>query len=126
MKVTKRDGQIVDFNPDKTKIAISNCLSQLGYSNADVEQVFKAVMDRIEEEEKESISVETIQDLVETSLMDLSYYSAAKSFILYRKNHEAIRDYVRKKTNFIAKYKESTNTANATVDDNSNVANKNI
>lgn len=126
MRVTKRDGQIVDFNPDKIKIAINNCLSQLEYSNADVEQVFKAVMDRIEEEERENISVETIQDLVETSLMDLSYYSAAKSFILYRKNHEAIRDYVRKKTDFIAKYKESSNTANATVDDNSNVANKNI
>ena len=47
MKVTKRDGQIVDFNPDKIKIAISNCLSQLGYSNADVEQVFKAVIGRI-------------------------------------------------------------------------------
>ena len=126
MKVTKRDGQVVNFNPDKIKIAINNCLSQLGYSNADVEQVFKAVMDRIEEEEMENISVETIQDLVETSLMDLSYYSAAKSFILYRKNHEAIRDYVSKKTDFIAKYKESANTANATVDDNSNVANKNI
>ena len=126
MKVTKRDGQIVDFNPDKIKIAINNCLSQLGYSNTDVEQVFKAVMDRIEEEDRENISVETIQDLVETSLMDLSYYNAAKSFILYRKNHEAIRDYVRRKTDFIAKYKESTNTANATVDDNSNVANKNI
>ena len=126
MKVTKRDGQVVNFNPDKIKIAINNCLSQLGYSNADVEQVFKAVMGRIEEEEKGNISVETIQDLVETSLMDLSYYSAAKSFILYRKNHEAIRDYVKKKTDFIAKYKESANTANATVDDNSNVANKNI
>ena len=126
MRVTKRDGQIVDFNPDKIKIAINNCLYQLEYSNADVEQVFKAVMGRIEEEERENISVETIQDLVETSLMDLSYYSAAKSFILYRKNHEAIRDYVRKKTDFIAKYKESANTANATIDDNSNVANKNI
>lgn len=126
MKVTKRDGQIVDFNSDKIKTAINNCLSQLGYSNADVEQVFKTVVDRIEEEESENISVETIQDLVETSLMDLSYYSAAKSFILYRKNHEAIRDYVQKKTDFIAKYKESANTANATIDDNSNVANKNI
>ena len=70
MRVTKRDGQIVDFNPDKIKIAINNCLSQLEYSNADVEQVFKAVMNRIEEEERENISVETIQDLVETSLMD--------------------------------------------------------
>lgn len=39
---------------------------------------------------------------------------------------DAREEFVEKKKNFINKYKKSSNTANATVDDNSNVANKNI
>ena len=39
---------------------------------------------------------------------------------------DAREDYIEKKKEFINKYKQSSNTANATVDDNSNVANKNI
>ena len=39
---------------------------------------------------------------------------------------DAVKDFVEAKKEFIAKYKQSSNTANATIDDNSNVANKNI
>ena len=50
----------------------------------------------------------------------------AKEFILYRNKKRQIRDWVKNKEEFIEKYKRSTNTANSTVDDNSNVASKNI
>ena len=39
---------------------------------------------------------------------------------------DAREDYIEKKKEFINKYKQSSNTANATVDDNSNVSNKNV
>ena len=39
---------------------------------------------------------------------------------------DAVKDFVEAKKEFIARYKQSSNTANATIDDNSNVANKNI
>ena len=39
---------------------------------------------------------------------------------------EEIENFVERKINFINNYKKATNTANATIDDNSNVANKNI
>lgn len=43
------------------------------------------------------------------------------------KNKKDARDaFVEKKKEFIDKYKKSSNTANATIDDNSNVANKNV
>lgn len=51
---------------------------------------------------------------------------AARAFILYREKHKNIRDWVSKKEEFIENYKKSSNTANATVDDNSNVSGKNI
>ena len=44
----------------------------------------------------------------------------------WKNNKDAREDYIEKKKSFINKYKQSFNTANATVDDNSNVANKNI
>ena len=58
--------------------------------------------------------------------MCLDEYEAAKHFILYREKHKQIRDYVNNKVSFISKYKNASNTANATVDDNSNVGNRNI
>lgn len=44
----------------------------------------------------------------------------------WKNEKDAREDYIEKKKEFINKYKRSSNTANATVDDNSNVANKNI
>ena len=44
----------------------------------------------------------------------------------WKNKKDAREDYIEKKKSFINKYKQSSNTANATVDDNSNVANKNI
>ena len=37
-------------------------------------------------------SVEEVQDLVETSLMELDYFEAAKSFILYRDSRKKLRE----------------------------------
>lgn len=44
----------------------------------------------------------------------------------WKNEKDAREDYIEKKKEFINRYKRSSNTANATVDDNSNVANKNI
>lgn len=71
-------------------------------------------------------TVEEVQDAIETLLMDYRLYDIARAYILYRANHKKIREFVDDKINFIEKYKHSSNTANATVDDNSNVAGKNI
>ena len=72
------------------------------------------------------ISIEEIQDQVEELLHDYDYSNVAKAYILYREKRRTIREFVKSKEDFINKYKQSSNTANATVDDNSNVANKNI
>ena len=58
--------------------------------------------------------------------MDFGYYDIARQFIKYRYERKKIRDFVEDKEKFINKYKKSSNTANATVDDNSNVSSKNI
>ena len=131
MKVKKRDGKIVEFNNTKIYNAIKGCFESVGgiYDNDCINQVYDRVLDLLQVDsatDDDVATVEMIQDFVEDSLFVLGFFDQAKSFILYREQHKNIRDYVNHKTDFIAQYKESANTANATIDDNSNVANKNI
>lgn len=72
------------------------------------------------------IGVETIQNFIEQALSETGHADVQKKFILYRDYRTRIRDWVEEKEGFIKKYKASINTADATVDDNSNVASKNI
>lgn len=58
--------------------------------------------------------------------MKFGYYETAKTYIKYREARNEIRNFAERKKAFINKYKEAYNTADATIDDNSNVAGKNI
>ena len=73
-----------------------------------------------------TVGVEAIQNKVEKILIDLAPYDVTKAYIIYREKHNNIRNYADNKIAFINKYKKSSNTANATIDDNSNVSNHNI
>lgn len=121
----KRTGQIVDFDLEKIGNAIKKAFDskQVEYDPAIVESVDKSISLTYT---NVPVSVETIQDYVERTLMQFGYYDIAKAFILYREKRKNIRDWVAGKQKFIHQYKESSNTANATVDDNSNVSGKNI
>lgn len=72
------------------------------------------------------ISVEDIQTEVQEVLMQEGFYKTAAAYIKYRSKRSEIRDFVNRKIDFINRYKKSSNTANATVDDNSNVSSKNV
>ena len=122
--VIKRNGQIVEFDLSKIEGAIKKAFdSQHEEYDSDVIQT---VIENIPAASETPMSVEEIQDIVEQSLMVHGYYKVAKSFILYREKRSNVRDWVAKKQQFIQNYKQSSNTANATIDDNSNVGGKNI
>lgn len=122
-EVIKRDGSIEPFKPEKILNALNAAFRSCGYNKIpdDIKTYTLFVI-----ENSSSNKVEDIQNLIEDALMTKEYYDVAKSYILYREKHKTIRDFVRNKTDFIDKYKQSTNTADASIDDNSNVANKNI
>lgn len=122
--VVKRDGQIVKFDLSKIEGAIQKAFNS---QNEDYDaDVIKTVIGNIPMLLETPMSVEDIQDIVEKSLMEHGHYKVAKSFILYRAKRSNVRDWVAKKQQFIQEYKKSSNTANATIDDNSNVGGKNI
>ena len=122
IEILKRNGQKEEFNPIKIKAAIMAAFNSVGYSVD--EKVYDEIIKSIEV--WEDITVEDIQDEVIETLRDFGYDEVADSYLIYRYEHKRIRDFVNKKLQFIDNYKQSDNTANATIDDNSNVANHNI
>ena len=127
LKVRKRDGSIQDFDINKIRKVVKDAF------NTTKETVDESKLNKLLDtiglknyDENYIIDIETIQDVVETILMQLGCYKTAKEFILYREKHKQLNEFVRKKKNFISNYIESDNTANATIDDNSNVSNHNI
>ena len=122
MKVTKRDGTLENFSIQTLKGAIRAAFksAKTKYTKEDIKTISEAV------EIYDNIPVENIQDQIEQLLMSNNFPTVAKEFILYRKRKMTIREWVKKKEDFIENYKQSNNTANSTVDDNSNVACKNI
>ena len=127
-KVKKRDGSIVDFNDYKIVKAISSAFESSGEHCVDtVNDFYNQIMDGLHKlKKKDYYSVEDIQDVVENVLMKKGYYKTAKLFIKYREQHKSLRDKTNRKLAFINNYINSDNTANATIDDNSNVSNHNI
>ena len=95
IKVKKRDGNVVDFDITKIENAIAKAFDSVNknYSKDIIEllalKVTAAFNDKIIDG---VISVEEIQDTVEIVLIQTSYVDVAKSYILYRKQHENIRN----------------------------------
>lgn len=121
MEVIKRDGSKEPFNVEKILNAVRKAYAASGLEvSEEVENTLETLFT-----EGDLLNIEEIQDKVEEVLMQDNPV-LAKSFILYRYKHKRNRDFVNEKMTFIQKYKKSGNTADATIDDNSNVASKNI
>ena len=91
MKVKKRDGRVAEFDADKIIIAISKANKEVGgkdkLSRVAIEEIIKG----IEENKKQTISVEEIQDIIERKLMEFGKFTLAKKYILYRDRHALVR-----------------------------------
>ena len=91
MKIIKRDGHIVDYDPEKIRVAISKANNEVrGQEKVTKEQV-EEIIDYIEELNKKRILVEDIQDIIEEKLMEFDKYVLAKKYITYRYTRELVR-----------------------------------
>lgn len=128
MKVIKRDGKLQDFTITKIADAVNkafiSCDVDITKDRQDV--ILQYILRKLGTPAYANIPIEDIQNTVEETLMELGYYDVAKAYILYREEHNRIRKFTKEKKDFIANFSKSSNTANATIDDNSNVTNHNI
>lgn len=83
--VKKRDGRMVDFNPQK----IVDAISRAGFVT---DEAKSSIATKIQNMEQPEITVEDIQDLVEKALMASDYKDVAKAYVRYRYRRELIRE----------------------------------
>ena len=94
-KVIKRDGSKVLFDISKITKAITKAFQSVNrkYDESQVDLLGLCVTSKFDPKIKDdAISVEDIQDCVEQTLMETGFTDVAKSYILYRKNHEKLRN----------------------------------
>lgn len=82
-KIKKRNGSLVDFQADKITQAIANAGKETGeFGDKESKELTQQVISRLDE--LDELTVENIQDLVESVLLDSKYKATAKAYIIYR------------------------------------------
>ena len=95
LNIKKRDGNIVPFNLNKIKVAIEKAFTAVGknYNDDIIDMLALRVTATFNDNVKNDVvSVEDIQDSVEVVLIQSGYVEVAKAYILYRKQHEKLRE----------------------------------
>ena len=124
MKVLKRNGNKEEFDITKINKAVEKAFDSCGKVMPEyLKNMIKSVFSTFKED---TINIEEIQNKVEDILMNEKYFNIAKNYIIYREKHKQIREIANRKYDFIQKFAQSDNVANATIDDNSNAGIKGI
>lgn len=104
LKVTKRNGTIADFDGTKIENAIRKAFESVSVTSPP-EYAFNKLMLNIMADlngkiKEETIGIEDIQDSVEKILSESGYFAVAKSYIIYRMQHQNIREVAANVINF--------------------------
>lgn len=122
IQIVKRDGKCVPFSIQKIENAIAKAFLSVG--TFATQDDFIAILSRLHV--SDGMTVEEIQNQVETALMAEKYFSVAKSYMLYRQKHTETRE-IRDNMNFLMNYCDAQNAATGSkFDANANVEKKNI
>ena len=113
MIVIKRDGTKVLFDKNKIRSAISKAMKD---ANEDNQIVAYRIANEISKIDKEELTVEEIQDLVEEKLMSSRLKKTARAYIHYRydrqKSRELSKDLTNRYNEFISLIKGTNEEAN--------------
>ena len=89
--VIKRDGSEVSYDLERISTAIAGAFEDVGKKEFDDLYILDSIEQMIKDSNKDKVSVEDIQDMVEIALMESGYVDEAKAYILYRYEHELAR-----------------------------------
>ncbi|MBP7637830.1 MAG: ribonucleoside triphosphate reductase [Kiritimatiellae bacterium] len=98
LRIQKRDGRVETFEPQKIIAAIQKAGEATGeFAAEEARRLALKVMTLIHSlQDTLSLSVESVQDIVEEVLLASPYRRTAKAYIIYREQHARIREMVRK------------------------------
>jgi anaerobic ribonucleoside-triphosphate reductase len=94
-QIVKRDGSLQDFDSLKIENAIFKAAKAVGGNDRSIaKSLTEKVVELLRDKFKESMpSVEDVQDIVEKVLIESGHAKTAKAYILYRKQHQDIREF---------------------------------
>ena len=118
--VVKRDGREVKFNSQKISNAIKKASNEIGekLKESQVLECTQKVINYIECEKKEKISVEEVQNLVEKALVESGYKNIQRAYSSYRKERTRVREIKSDLMKVINKIGIETDRDNANVGNN--------
>ncbi len=122
-RIKKRDGTVVDFVQDKITTAVSKAMEVNGLTDRAAAKTVSDIATFMLEDKFGGYtipSVEQTQDIVEMVLMKQGYLDVAKSYILYREKHKAIREAKQTGINLERLIKDYINDFDWKVRENSN------
>ena len=91
MKVIKRDGTTVDFDPQKIVVAIEKANAAVEEGCRIEESKIKEIAEYVHGKNRPRLLVEDIQDIVERQLQEAGKFDLAKAYIIYRYRRALVR-----------------------------------
>ncbi len=90
-RIQKRDGRIVPYEEGKIVAAIRKANNEVGENDRADEELIGEILRDVEAEDKDQLSVEHIQDMIEARLVGHNKYTLAKKYIVYRYQRSLLR-----------------------------------
>jgi uridine kinase len=100
-KIVKRNGKVVNFRKEKIVNAIFKAAMEVGGEDKRLAEILAdKVVHQLELEQEPGVfhSVEEVQDIIEKELIEAGHARTAKAFILYRHEHNKLREGIEKNT----------------------------
>lgn len=131
MKVLKTKEKTEEFNSSKIKNAITKAFasqySDIEIYTKEIDFLMNVILNEINKLNLECIPIDTIQNIIEDTLMLNKYTKVAKAFIIYRNQHQESK-FIRDRIDYMNEYSQSNENAasSSETDPNANVAQKNV
>jgi len=125
MGIRKRDGKVADFQIDRIQNAIKKAFDATDSNyNEDILQLLslRAVSKFQSKMVNNIIEIEEVQDSVERVLEESGFSDVAKAYIIYRKQHQNIRELTKDMLNFSSTVNDYLDKADWRVKENSTVS----
>lgn len=91
--VIKRNGSREKFNPEKIEEAVWKAVESVGGTDREkCKIVTEKIVQKILSKFNDTVSVEQVQDVVEEMLIKMGFDRVAKAYILYRHQHNTLRN----------------------------------
>ncbi len=118
--VRKRDGKVVEFDISRIANAVHKAFEASGEGNYNQAwEVSAYILGRLEDQ---VVEIETIQNRVEETLMNMGFRKAAKSYILYRAKRNELRNINQTISNSLSLIEDYLNLQDWRVKENSNMS----